>query len=90
MLPPGLASRLGHVTPDRLSDAELEQLAAHWSARLSENLAHADFGSEELLDLAKRQRDLAEVTDSPGQRSGLLGVAERYERAARERALISG
>lgn len=68
-----------------VTDAELERLAAQWAARLEENLASADFSAEELVELAGRQRELAGVTDSPGQRRGLLRVAERYERAARER-----
>lgn len=71
---------------ERLSDAELERLSAQWSDRLDENLARADFSFEELIDLAERQRALAQVTDSPGHRRGLLDVAERYERAARRRS----
>lgn len=76
----------GHVPPDRFSDAELEQLQAEWPARFEEGLAQASFSVQELTDLAERQRAAAQITDSPGQRRGLLRVAERYERAAAERA----
>jgi len=78
------------VTSSRLSSADLERLSEEWSLRLEEGLARASFTAEELTELAQRQRALAQVTDSSGQRRALIALAERYELAARERAAVSG
>jgi len=50
----------------------------------------AVFNSEELRELARQQRSLARVTDSAGRRRELLALADRYERAAQNRAAIRG
>lgn len=74
------------MSAEPLSNADLERLAGEWKARFDESLAAAQFSAEELLELAGRQRDLAAVTDSAGQKRALLRVAEQYEHAARERS----
>lgn len=73
---------------DRLSIAQLEKLTDGWTARLERELAHASFSADELTMLAERQRAVAQVTDSPGQRRALVDVADRFEQAARDRAAV--
>jgi hypothetical protein len=76
------------VTTDRLSIPQLEELAESWTARLERELEHATFSVDELTLLAERQRAVAQVTDSPGQRRALLVGAERFEQAACDRAAV--
>lgn len=63
----------------------LDQLRGQWLRRLDENLAQGTFTSEELGELARRYRTLAEATESRGQRRAALTAADRFERAARDR-----
>lgn len=76
------------MSPDRLSVDQLTELADGWTARLERELEHASFSADELTTLAARQRAVAQVTDSPGQRRALAAVADRFEQAARERAAV--
>jgi hypothetical protein len=64
---------------------ELDQLRGRWLERLDENLASGTFSSEELNELARRYRMLAEASESRGQRRAALTAADRFERAARDR-----
>lgn len=65
-------------------------LSERWKGRLEENLAEATFSASELNDLAERHRALALVAEGPGQRRAAITVAERYENAALERAVVRG
>jgi len=73
----------------RLSHCELEQLSEAWTLRLEDGLDQASFTALELSELAAQQRSLSRLTDSPGQRRAFIALAERFERAARERAAVS-
>jgi len=73
-----------------MSDAELQRLSDEMTQRLEDNLREESFSAQELNELAERQRSLAHVTDSAGQRRALLDLAEHYERAARERSAVRG
>ena len=64
---------------------ELDQLRGQWLRRLDENLERGSFTSEELDDLARRYRTLAETAESRGQRQAALTAADRFERASRDR-----
>lgn len=68
--------------------AQLEELADGWTARLERELAQASFSADELTMLAERQRAVAQVTDSPGQRRALVVVADRFEQAARNQVAV--
>lgn len=76
------------MASDRISDAELQRLSHELTERFEESVREASFSADELNDLAARQRSLAQVTDSAGQRRALLDLAERCEHAARERAVV--
>ena len=73
----------------RLSPRELDQLSEAWTLRLEDGLDQASFTPLELSELAAQQRSLSRLTDSPGQRRAFIALAERFERAARERAAVS-
>lgn len=64
--------------------ANLDQLRGEWLRRLDENLAAGSFTRQELDDLARRYRTLAETAESRGQRRAALTAADRFEQAARE------
>lgn len=76
------------MASDRISDAELQALSEDLTQQFEESLRTTSFTAEELTDLAARQRSLAQVSDSPGQRRALLDFAERCERAAQERVAV--
>lgn len=75
---------------DLISHAEIEQLAEEWTQRLEDLLRDADYAPHELTALAAEQRSLAHLADNPGQRRGFMALAERFERAAGERAVLGG
>ena len=64
---------------------ELDELRGQWLQRLDENLEQGSFTAEELDDLARRYRTLAETAESRGQRRAALTAADRFERASRDR-----
>lgn len=64
---------------------DLDQLRGEWLRRLDEGLAGGSFTYEELDDLARRYRTLAETAESRGQRRAALTAADRFEQAARQR-----
>lgn len=67
------------------SALELDQLRGRWLERLDESLASGTFSPEELNELARRYRTLAETAESRGQRRAALTAAGRFEQAARGR-----
>ncbi|MGO9794309.1 MAG: hypothetical protein ACLP8S_33735 [Solirubrobacteraceae bacterium] len=73
------------MEPEGQADLDLAQLRAHWLRRLDETVGHASFAPGELEELARRYRALAETTASNGQQRAARELAERFERAARER-----
>lgn len=78
------------VGDERVTAEELDRLSQEWTARLEENLEHAEFSADELIALAGRHRALARVAESPGQRRAALAIAGRYEAAAHMRAGARG
>ncbi len=64
---------------------DLDELRGQWLGRLDENLERGSFTPEELTQLARRYRTLAETAESRGQRQAALSAADRFERAARDR-----
>ncbi len=64
---------------------ELDELRGQWLQRLDENLEQGSFTPEELDDLARRYRTLAETAESRGQRRAALTAADRFEQASRDR-----
>lgn len=77
------------MASDRISDVELKELSARLTVRLEDELERTPFTSEELTELAERQRALAQVTDSPGQRRAFTDTAGLFEQEARRRAARS-
>jgi hypothetical protein len=75
---------------DPIRDAGLAKLRGKWLDRLDENLARGSFTSDELNELARRYRTLAETAESRGQRRAAQTAADRFERAARNRVRAGG
>ena len=75
---------------DRITDTEIEQLKQEWTLRFEELLSDTSMTPTELRELAVHSRLLADRSDSRGQRCGFTDAAERLERAAADRAAISG
>lgn len=73
---------------DRVTDAEIELLDRTWENRFDGILAMASWSARELTELAERHRSAAQATDSSGQRRAFVEIAERYERAARDRSAV--
>lgn len=74
---------------ERQPDSELDELRDRWLRRLDESVERASFASEELNELARRYRAIAETAGSSGQRRAARTLAERFERAAHERLAAS-
>lgn len=77
------------MEPEGQLTSDLDQLREQWLRRLGESLARGSFSSSELTDLARRYRTLAEAADSLGQRRAAFIVADRFERAARDRVVAA-
>lgn len=75
---------------DRITYGEIEQLKHEWAMRLEDVLSDTALTSDELRELAGHNRTLANLSDSRGQRRGFSDIAERLERAAADRATLSG
>jgi hypothetical protein len=77
------------MEPADRSNLALDELRGQWLDRLDENLASDRLSSQELSDLARRYRTLAETAESRGQRQAALTAAEHFERAAEDRIATS-
>jgi len=73
------------MDPAEQPDPELDQLRERWLGRLDENLEHGSLDTDELDELARRYRAFADTTASSGQQRAARTIAERFERAARDR-----
>lgn len=77
------------MDPDEQVDLDLDRLRAEAVASLDETLENGSRDVGELEDLARRHRAFAEATSIAGRRGAALTIAERLERAARNRAVAS-
>lgn len=73
------------MDPAEQPDLDLDELREWWLGLLDRNLESTSFTAEELNDLARRYRISAETTASRGQQRAGYMLAERLERAARDR-----
>jgi hypothetical protein len=86
----GSAATIDPMEPEARADLDLAQLRAQWLRRLDDTVGSGRFAPGELEELARRYRALAEATASNGQQRAARELAERFQRAARERVASNG